>query len=132
MNWLNCLTIFFALAVLLSSCDAFEPDSLTELTGAKTEVERVYACENVFEEEAVRVRVLRDHAKTEADRALAIEWVAEADSISGKFITRLDGYSPADFKKASLSFNKKFTQSEFTALFEDYGRVLKAHCTEIL
>lgn len=118
--------------VLFSGCDAFESDRLTKLTGAKTEVERVYVCQAVYQEEAIRAIVLRNTVKSEASKAWAIEHVAEAHAIDGKFLTRMEIYSDQEVKKASLNFDKKFTQKEFTELFDKYERVLKAHCLELL
>lgn len=57
------LTTLCVSVVLFSGCDAFEPDRLTELTGAKTEVERVYTCQAVYEAESIKTRVLRDSLK---------------------------------------------------------------------
>lgn len=57
--------------------------------GRETEVERVYTCQAVYEAESIKTRVLRDSAKSEADRAMAVGWIAEAADVGGKFIARV-------------------------------------------
>lgn len=125
-------TALSSLIILAIGCDALTDDRLTKLTGAKREVDRVYVCGKIYEEEAVKSRVLRESVKSAASKSTAVAMVEEADKISGKFIVMLDAYSEEEFKGASIKFSKRFTQKEFAELFNEYGSVLKAHCLEML
>lgn len=117
---------------IVAGCDALTDDRLTKLTGAKREIDRVYTCGKIYEEEAVKARVLRDSVKSATSKSTAAAMIEEADKISGEFVVMLDNYSTEDFKDASKKFSKRFTQNEFTELFNEYGSVLKAHCLDLL
>lgn len=132
MDFILRFAIVGSLAALIAGCDSLVDDRLTKLTGAKSEVERVYMCGEVYQEEAVKARVLRDSVVSDMSKATALAMIEEADSKSGKFIVMLDKYSSEDHKQASSHFNKTFTRKEFTELFGEYGSVLKAHCNEML
>lgn len=120
------------LVSLISGCGNPLDDRLTQLTGAKSNVERVYVCGEIYQEDAVKARMLRDSVKSHSDRTTAIAMIEEADLNSGRFIVMLEDFSPEEFQFASRSFSKRFTRSEFTSLFDEYGSVLKAHCEDML
>lgn len=117
--------------MLLIGCDSSN-DRFEELTGSKSRVERVYTCSEVAYQDAVRLRVLRDRAGASSSKEMIIKQISEADTFAGKLIVMLDEYSSDEVTAASIKLDKRFTPREFAQLFEEYGSLLQAHCTELV
>lgn len=123
--------IHFIILLFLVGCDT-QPDRFTELTGSGSEVERVYICSEIAMWDATHLRILRDSVTSVSTKESIIDLISEADDFSGKFIIMLDGYSSDEVKMASRELDKRFTDNELSKLVSEYGKLLKAHCADML
>lgn len=118
-------------AAFLAGCDV-QADRFTELTGAKTKIDRVYTCYKVAEQDAVHLRVLRDRTASDEVKERTLLRIKDADDLGLKFMVMLDEYSSDELSTAFRNLDKRFTWQEFSQLFEEYGSLLKTHCADLI
>lgn len=125
------IIVSMACALVLVGCDA-KVDRFTELTGAKSKVERIYACHEISTWDAIHLRMLRDRTTSDEVKERTIRRIKDTDDFGLKFMVMLDGYSADEFERASRELKKRFTSNELSQLVEEYGSLLKAHCADLL
>lgn len=124
------ITLILSL-LLLSACDIPE-DRLTTLTGAKSHIERVYACAKISQVDSVHWRVLRDQAKSNNRTDDFSSIIEEQDEFGFSFLKILEHTKQKKIDEAKHFFAKKFTEEELYALVDKYSTVLRAHCEDVL
>jgi hypothetical protein len=107
-------------------------DRLTTLTGARTEVERLFVCSEIIAAESVQLRISMDRTNTPKLKEGLSRLLSEKDDLVTSFFQVLRKRDDDEFTQAQHTFNKKFTSSEMSTLVQDYGSVLTAHCEDVL
>lgn len=123
------ISLMCALTLLSTYAHA---DRFTELTGAKTRVDRIYTCHEISMWDAIHLRMLRDATTSDEVKERTISRINQADDFGFNFMVMLEEYSSDEFNAASRNLSKKFTDKELSQLVEEYGSLLKAHCADLL
>jgi hypothetical protein len=107
-------------------------DRLTTLTGASSEVERLYACSQIISADTVQLIVSRNGTNTPRLIESLNKLIAEKENFASSFLKALHKRDENEVIQARHTLAKKFTSSEISTLVENYGSVLTAYCEDVL